>query len=254
MKLKQHICAVICSFLFFLFLSPLNAGATTVSLSSYDDWANAIANGTINAVNASYSALDYYSQTYGAVPVYTMPSLLALTNDASGFADNSLVMYWNDTALNEVPQVAAWQYNLDGVTNFAQNLVSFKVYPTPGITDVSFTLTDANGNFASWFWGNLTTGEFTKIVIDPTIMGRQSGSNGFFSSTNFDPTSVLYMTFDERWNGRWLESPSFLPTANVSWNAWSTLDVSKVPIPGALWLFGSGVMGLLFWHRKRLPA
>ena len=98
------------------------------------------------------------------------------------------------------------------------------------------SLYDTNGSMI--FAGLSNTGPFSNL---------QPGSDGYWSATEYAANTnsawLLYMT-----DG--IQSYGHKATASYAWAVQSG-DVSAVPVPAAVWLFGSGLVGLIGIARRK---
>jgi hypothetical protein len=117
----------------------------------------------------------------------------------------------------------------------------------------------------SWFWDvippgpgptGLPMGIPSLITIDPTLHANQSNSSAFVDG-GFNHTIAISIIADELaiapgpGGANWQNFPSApLSTGQPVWNYWSSLSVTVVPVPGAVWLFGSA-LGLLGWMKRK---
>lgn len=221
------------------------------SLNSESDWDTAVTAGTVAPVTVEYAAIAAHYGPLAADYVYVMPVITAMSSAASGEPDDGLLMTWGDTGVaDDVLQVAAWEYVYDVDPDLTGTTLNLYVTPPTGILSVSLTLTDQFGGWASWTWDipPLLANLSNSIVLDPTLMGIQSGSTTFFKSAVFDVTKVVSIQADELAVGSalWSTFPSGPPaTGTQPWNYWSTLSVT--PEPATICLLGLGVLLL----RKR---
>lgn len=112
--------------------------------------------------------------------------------------------------------------------------------PVPGgiLNDVPGTITlDLSSLFGSWNDGDYITGT-----------GRSDGVTSAFASGTWNPATYAYTLY---WDSRAIGPSCGAPNGCVShWILEGT--ASPVPVPAALWLFGSGLLGLIGvqWRRK----
>ena len=238
-----------------VFASPL------FSLNTEADWQNALNNGQVVAVESPYGALDYYG-TASVDYVQVTPSLDAMSNAESGL-DDGLLMSWGDVnGPSDVPQVASWEYTYGVDPDLTGTMLNIGVMPPTGLLAVSLTLTDTLGGSRSWFWdvlppapgpSGVPAGILTNITLDPTLLGNQANSTAFVNS-GFDHTKAISIIADELapGPGLWTTFPGGpVGTGTQPWNYWTTLSVSAVPVPAAVWLFGSGLLGLVGVARRK---
>jgi hypothetical protein len=253
---------------FFLLVSMTNA-SPIFSINTQAEWQNALNSGQVSEVVSSYPALAHYG-TEGIDYVVATPTLSALNNGQSGLGDG-LQMEWGDDE-NDIAQVAAWEYTYGVDPDLTGMRLRLTVTPPasapPVILAVSLTLTDTLGNWMSWFWDvippgpgptGLPMGVTSFLGLDPTLHANQANSTSFVDG-GFNHTIALSIIADELAIApgpggiNWTNFPSApLSTGLPVWNYWSGLSVTPVPVPPAVWLFGSA-LGLLGWMKRRKAA
>ena len=236
-----------------VFASPL------FSLDTQAEWQTALGNGQVSAVSTPYAALDHYGNA-GVDYIQVIPSLQALDDTQSGMGDG-LLMSWGDSNQN-LPQVASWEYAYGVDPDLTGTKLSLGVTAPLGLLSVSLTLTDTTGGFMSWFWDVLPPGPGpsgvfagvpTTITIDPTSYAAQANSS-VFTYSGFDHTKAISIIADELAPGPagWVSFPgSPVATGQPVWNYWTNLSVTAVPVPATVWLFGSGLIGLIGIARRK---
>ena len=121
-------------------------------------------------------------------------------------------------------------------TNFLQIALgndTAEFSPTIG-QNVNYTITNTSGI------GSPSNNSATLFGSDLFILGMRDTT---ISTTWLDPDSVVCNSQ----NG----------TCSVSWTGLSTelvVDIQPIPVPAALWLFGSGLLGLVAIARRRKAA
>ncbi|MDH7571649.1 MAG: hypothetical protein QHJ73_18885, partial [Armatimonadota bacterium] len=186
------------------------------SISTKEEWDAAIGVGAVAPVTDWTGALP---MLYGVLGYeHVVPQLYTYGNYEG---EDCLVMHWGQPDVNTA---SAWRYTFSNDPDLTGVKISFSIFPPPGITAVSVSFRDEDGNARGWLWSGLQPGTWQTVVIDPNIFGQQAGSTGFVD-TGFDPTKATSIEFGE--GGRY--SPEFpLPPgwqgANPPiWNAWNHL-------------------------------
>ena len=120
-----------------------------------------------------------------------------------------------------------------------------------------FTL-GANYDYFGLFWGSLDTYNSINFFNDSTLLATFSGST-FVSSLQADGgqgnwNSNRYINFmltdGMTYNGVELVSNGFaFESDNHAYG-----NISSVPIPAAIWLFGTGILGLIGFSKRRKAA
>jgi len=97
--------------------------------------------------------------------------------------------------------------------------------------------------------------DLTKLTTPPTLPVNMTAGNLYWIS--------IYSTGNRTWgwsNGSDGNDYALFYTTGVPFNKWLALpsgqsdrafSLSSVPVPGAVWLFGSGLMGLLSFSRRK---
>jgi len=128
---------------------------------------------------------------------------------------------------------------LSGVTNNSETILDFSARTASYIFG-----TDLSGVFGSLTTGTSTvSGHSTSITLNgtPLVNIGDINSDGL---DDYTATFVSTSTYGSEMNG--LESTPF----GEVWNT-QILSVSPVPIPAAVWLFGSGLIGLVGLARQK---
>ena len=112
---------------------------------------------------------------------------------------------------------------------------------TGGTLDFSwaFTNTDTLAGFDIFFWINEGTGTATRELTNLAEAGFESmvvGANALFG-----------LSIDTRDN---IGGPAFVDISGMTWTA-AGGEVGQMPVPAALWLFGSALAGLGFMRKKK---
>jgi hypothetical protein len=130
------------------------------------------------------------------------------------------------------------QFDSDIVSSSAPPTGDFVGTTTGGLALADFDFSPLNPNPLNW-----TLGSFTLSLTSMTV-GAQSDSallltgTGTLTGAGFDPTPATLS-----WTGN----------NGGSLHSWSA-TVSAVPVPAAVWLFGSGLLGLVCIARRRKAA
>jgi hypothetical protein len=95
---------------------------------------------------------------------------------------------------------------------------------------------DTSGNAAQTGWGLQNTGPFSNVQSD-----------GYWSAAEYAPNTGTAWFFD-MYNGYQSGGDK-----GISFYGWAVQsgDVSAVPVPAAVWLFGSGLLGLIGVARRK---
>jgi hypothetical protein len=112
---------------------------------------------------------------------------------------------------------------------------------TGGVLDFSwaFTNTDTLAGFDIFFWINEGTGTVTRELTEFASSGLESmvvGANALFG-----------LSIDTRDN---TGGPAFVDISGMTWTA-DGGQVGAMPVPAALWLFGTAIAGLGFMRKKK---
>ena len=241
------------------------------SLETEADWDAALGT-TIGPVEDPYPALEYHYGTPGADFLQVPPDLYVYGDIESGGLGDGLMMSWGDPAGDPaMPQVASWEYVYEEDPDLTGTLLSLSVFAPAGIMSVSLTLNDALGGWVSWDWnvgaaGPIFPGTPYTVVIDPTLIGPQSGSTSFAATDPtgllgpalpwFDVTKTISIVADELavGPGLWVTFPPAPVIGGSSpWNYWSGLQVQQIPEPSSIILWSLIVLafGGFAWRRRR---
>jgi hypothetical protein len=248
-------------------------------------WSTAISSGDVNPINAAsfptgMTTLYDTLISAGSIPgvpsnstlvPYTsvltpIGSLSDATTNPSGTTTvpDALVMSWGAAQLPADQLVlAAWGYTYQSPENFVQDQlrIGFSINLVPGVTSLSMTLVDANGNSKSFVGNNAPSGLWSKFSINP-LGGLQGPFNlGFSADANFDATNIRSIILDETWRGVVETSGPLDPTTGLvgRWNSWDSLDVTIVPeidpaTGGSVFSLVAGVLAMIEQRRRRGAA
>lgn len=126
--------------------------------------------------------------------------------------------------------------NLGDINSPAGSLVGGLV-PTGTVDDMAGTITmDLRGWFANWSDGDYITGT-----------GRSDGFTSAMATGTWDPITHAYTL---HWDSATLGA-GYAPCCYSHWTLEGT--AAPVPVPAALWLFASGLLGLIgaAWRQKK---
>lgn len=178
--------------------------------------------------------------------------------DIDGVKHDALIMSWNPPDEISFPDelgVAAWEYVYDADPNLTGTKSIFSIGAPaggPSLWDLSYELVDVFGNVRSWFYGMPIMG-WQNFVIVHDLQANQ-GPWAFQGQTpGFDITQVVSIQFDAAaWNGvmGFPAPPLGVTVGTWDWVGFDHLIVVPVPVPAAVWLFGSA-LGLLGWMRRK---
>lgn len=165
---------------------------------------------------------------------------------------------WRDAS--GTPQ--GWRHNTD-----------IGLFKSDVTTDVTLKLSAINGPIAN-FGITLFTGADTNTdgnsYSHHGVWNKPSAGFAFTKSDPFSTTGLTYLTYSANVNG--INGLTFTAQANqiysiylggsggVNWNqqhdgyVLNISSVSAVPVPAAAWLFGSGLLGLLSYGRRKKLA
>jgi len=150
----------------------------------------------------------------------------------SGFLDGatggSILVSWDTTVLTLLTTQQDTQ--IDGILNTGWGSVPIFDTTVPGTLEFTALLTNGDDpaigvGGAEFVFVNL---DFSVLATTPTNIGVAPGSFGDWQDGN--NTSVLDVTY--------------VP---------GSVNVSAVPVPAAVWLFGSGLIGMIAVSRRRKP-
>ncbi|MET0081209.1 MAG: VPLPA-CTERM sorting domain-containing protein [Candidatus Thiodiazotropha lotti] len=104
-------------------------------------------------------------------------------------------------------------------------------------------LFDTNADVTQFFNDNVVGWEIYSWGSNYIAPDTTNDITGSLSPRNFDPTEHYYA---------FLAGGSLLPTTiDIQLNLSDGNDVSAVPVPAAVWLFGSGLVGLVSLNRRK---
>ena len=174
-----------------------------------------------------------YSGVYG-MPKIGIPFDIGEEADSGGGVDNALIMFLMYKGIDYPAATAVLKFDftdldLEGANdplNPYEFWESIQIFDKNGaVTPLISDISDSNGDF------DITVDSFGEVSI--TI-------DDFTSSVLGDPTyAKLIFSSDYQSTG-----------TNTAEYLYTTLETSPVPIPGAVWLLGSGLLGLAGIRRK----
>ncbi|MCG7900946.1 MAG: VPLPA-CTERM sorting domain-containing protein [Candidatus Thiodiazotropha weberae] len=104
-------------------------------------------------------------------------------------------------------------------------------------------LSDTNADVTQFFNDNVVGWEIYSWGSNYIAPDATNNITGSLNPRNFDPTEHYYA---------FLAGGSLLPTTiDIQLDISDGNDVSAVPVPAAVWLFGSGMIGLLSVNRRK---
>ena len=220
-------CSICSALLFFLSGGVANASVVatfldpdTPSFTFTDDGNNGNGIGSLAASNADIQV--------------SLPLLGLLFTDASyTMTDNG------GNALATTSQIDAGGYVL---ATFESGILTIKTDIAEHTYAADTVLLSATFTSASGYFGNVSTADNTFDATAVTFSGlalnglTATNEQFSFSSTNIDPLSAIQAPADME---NWTSTTSFTSSATL------------VPVPAAVWLFGSGLLGLVGMARRK---
>lgn len=244
------------------FLTATNQGSTT--------------GGTLAPVAGSYAFNPSASPAIGAGNVTTAGYSLTFQTDA-------LMTSWLGNGSTLASDVVWMVGAMDG-TGTGTNGRRYLTTVRPGVTEGNIETAQSNS-----LLNNFSTGDVLITAVNQTGT-HATGTNGSGTATPADSSAYAPVSFGDRWNGNaafdatagvgqsmeffFMTASSTLATgraradhyANAFGASLWTLSsdarltyaaasvVSEVPVPAAVWLFGSGLIGLIGIGRRRNAA
>ena len=159
-----------------------------------------------------------------------------------------LVMAWgSENQLGTDKDVTAgWIYQYGVDPDLSNCTISLKVHPPPAITNVTFGLTDINGNQISWSWNNPTNLPSSPPAPPTTITINTASWPSFGPATPvpaayvyvhnpaFDITKVISFFINETFHSTQGTFPLPIPgqgaPTKLWWNAWDEFQVTPNPV------------------------
>lgn len=188
----------------------------------------------------------------------------------SGYAGavNNGKMEWNTAVTWAANLVYGGFSDWRLASNTPVNGSSFNTgYSENGTTDFGYNITSSNSELAYMYNVNLGLKDYVDTAgnYQPTFGIHGNGSNNgqaniglvnnlqalvYWSGTEYSPGSGGAWYFDT--SAGYQAGYKNGDELGASFYAWAVRpgDVAAVPVPGAVWLFGSGLMGLLGFRRQ----
>jgi hypothetical protein len=183
----------------------------------------------INAANAAGQALQW------SVEAMEFPSTVNHQNAGK-------IVGMTDNPASQATTTSNMQYlNLQNWANGFNTDVTYlaKTYVTGG---------------ASYAW---SAGSATGTVWQPGVTGNKAGSTDLYGqgpdASGIAPGATMNL-YALTGNGGTGQLQSYLLSTGLTMKADGTLTTSAVPLPAAVWLFGSGLLGLIGVGRRRAAA
>lgn len=211
----------------FSFLSQA-ASAATYSIASMNITSGGF---SIVGVPDSFTAFDYIGPNTNLVGGYIGAGGAGL-HETIPDPYRIAGLQWLDYPMNFYTAAAS----LEDINNPAG---TYPGGPVPGgvLDDASGTITmDLSSWFRNWHEYDQMTGT-----------GRNDGYTSALATGIWNPTTHVYIL---HWDSRTLGPPCLRPGGCVThWTLEGT--ASPVPLPAAIWLFSSGLLGLFGWQWRR---
>lgn len=166
-----------------------------------------------------------------------LPLLGLLFTDASYTMTDS-----GGNLLDTTSQIDAGSYVL---STFESGIITIKTDIAQHTYAADTVLLSATFTSATGYFGNVSSADNTFDATGVTFSGialnglTATNEQFAFSSTNIDPLSAIQAPADME---AWTSTTSFTSSATL------------VPVPAAVWLFGSGLLGLVGMARRKKAA
>ena len=206
-----------------------------------------------NVLNVTWLQDANYAKTSGASATGQMDWNTA-TTWAANLNYNGLTG-WRLATNTPISGGASYNYNnssFNGSTDIGYNITSpkselaYMYHVNLGLNDYFSTANVYQANFG--VFGNGTSNGVNRLSNGQANVGlvQNLQSNAYWSGAEYSPGSGNAWGFDTG-----LGSQVYYGKVNQFY-AWAVRpgDVSAVPVPGAVWLFGSGLLGLLGFKRR----
>lgn len=164
----------------------------------------------------------------GAFTEYTGPNNYGLPEDSTGFTGN---------------------IDLSGNLTLTTTGILGTVGDFPSLLDARWNVNNFNGGTGTGtnFVGNPVN---NNTAYDTFSTGNASNASGTINGAAYDGTTAILVkggTIGGDWGG--FLGAQYFEVWNVGFS--KTGDLTTVPVPAAVWLFGSGLMGLVGVARRR---
>jgi len=162
----------------------------------------------------------------------------AATIEATNMADADGVNFSFENYFN----VSLTANNIsDATTDPATNTSIFETFTLTSVFNSTTSLYEGSLSI-----GSLLTADFSNLVVNE----NPAGGNDFFANLSYTGGSLMGSLSDGTLSGGYTTD---LFTGNVLVLATVT-EVQAVPVPAAVWLFGSGLIGLVGIARRKKAA
>lgn len=172
-------------------------------------------------------------------------------NQANDWAEALDYGGYSDWRLPKTLPVDGVNYNTnltyDGSTDIGWNISApGSAYPGSTANELAYMYYNNLNNKGSYDTNGISQAEYGLRNTGPFILQLSGSDYWSGSDVSPDPDSILH---DAAWNfhfddGFQSNQWKFVPNMGKAW-AVRDGDVAPVPIPGAIWIFGSGLLGLL---------
>jgi hypothetical protein len=186
--------------------------------------------------------------------------------------DSDGLMTWTEANTNWITYLNTTDFDSDGTIGYANyndwrlpttlpaNGLSYNyIYSTDGSTDIGHNIISPNSEMSYMFHVELEN------LDQYDTNGNPQPGWGLVNTEPFDnfqtpPDSIYYF-----WSGTVVDNPDFPDRAwlfefnsgsqgyngfGYERHAWAVRDMSPIPIPSAVWLLGSGLIGIVGVRRK----
>lgn len=133
------------------------------------------------------------------------------------------------------------------ITNWASDAVLRSSTVTGAVTGSFPAVTINNTSQLNRYFQLVTFGNFAKFSLNLTSADADEFRLSFWDTNRITPLLTTDQTY-----GAATIIDVFTMNANIVLNLSNQVTVSPVPLPGAIWLFGSGLVGLIGLKRKFL--